>query len=208
MRRVSRTDGLAHSRLDYVTVDVFARPRRPGRIAKRRLYHVSRGRRIDGTSRVRRILWWYSAANPSPVASRFLCGVGFSFILIICGEHASDWEGITVVLGACAGSEQASGCFDTDHRLQWSSSTTHSTSTRSRTPGRSHKRSGPSSAIRCGRSTARNDHWSSSHSTATRRIGCRAPPVPVRNQRDRCPSDGMVCFRGRTTALVALTRQA
>ncbi len=110
--RVQNPDGFAHD-LDYVTVDVFplGRGDLAGGARSAIYYHVSRDASIGRTYVD---YWWYYAANPSPVASRFLCGVGFSFILIICGEHASDWEGITVVLGACAGSEQASGCFDTD----------------------------------------------------------------------------------------------
>ena len=212
-RKCSRSPGprsFAHSRLDYVTVDVFplGHSDLAGGARSAVYYHVSRGGASIGRATYVELSSYYTA-NPSPVAvtllvrgrlqlhpdhlrrARLRLGRDYRRPRCVCRVGA----GFGLLRHRCS-------------RLEWSSSTTHSTSTRSRTPGRSHKRSGPSSAIRRGRSTARNDHWSSSHSTATRRIGCRAPPVPVRNQRDRCPSDGMVCFRGRTTALVALTRQA
>jgi hypothetical protein len=111
-REVENPDGFA-SNLDYVTVDAV--PLGRGALAGGRrsviYYHVSRP---SGTGRTYIDYWWYYAANPSPVLSRLLCGVGFSFIPMICGEHASDWEGMTVVLGECGNStRQSSGCFVT-----------------------------------------------------------------------------------------------
>lgn len=111
--RVQNPDGFAHD-LDYVTVDAFplGRGDLPGGARSAIYYHVSRP---SQAGRTYIDYWWYYAANPSPVAARLLCGVGFSFIPIVCGEHASDWEGMTVVLGRCgAAADEDSGCFATD----------------------------------------------------------------------------------------------
>jgi hypothetical protein len=46
--------------------------------------------------------WWYYAENPLPVAKAILCGPGLRAPEISCFEHPADWEGLTVVLGACS----------------------------------------------------------------------------------------------------------
>jgi hypothetical protein len=45
--------------------------------------------------------WWYFTRNPTPVAPGVFCAPGFRLAGKTCHEHASDWEGVTVVLGTC-----------------------------------------------------------------------------------------------------------
>jgi hypothetical protein len=59
--------------------------------------------------------WWYFAQNPSPVRPKVLCGPMVRWLGPACGEHASDWEGITVVLARCDddGDDAPRGCITT-----------------------------------------------------------------------------------------------
>jgi hypothetical protein len=45
--------------------------------------------------------WWYFTRNPTPVGEGVFCAPGFGLPGLTCHEHASDWEGVTVVLGSC-----------------------------------------------------------------------------------------------------------
>jgi hypothetical protein len=45
--------------------------------------------------------WWYFTRNPTPVGEGLFCAPGFGLPGLTCHEHASDWEGVTVVLGPC-----------------------------------------------------------------------------------------------------------
>jgi hypothetical protein len=45
--------------------------------------------------------WWFFTRNPTPVAAGVFCAPGFRLPGKTCHEHASDWEGVTVVLGPC-----------------------------------------------------------------------------------------------------------
>jgi hypothetical protein len=51
--------------------------------------------------------WWYFTRNPTPVAPGVFCAPGFRLAGKTCHEHASDWEGVTVVLGPCSGGGQS-----------------------------------------------------------------------------------------------------
>jgi hypothetical protein len=42
--------------------------------------------------------WWYFPYNPTPVGFKAACRTGFNADGVTCFDHASDWEGITVVL--------------------------------------------------------------------------------------------------------------
>ena len=44
--------------------------------------------------------WWYLPDNPARSGSGAFCGPGFSIGGVTCFDHQSDWEGVTVVLGA------------------------------------------------------------------------------------------------------------
>lgn len=49
--------------------------------------------------------WVYYAQNPLPVAKHILCAPGLRAPELTCFEHPADWEGLTVVLSRCRGSE-------------------------------------------------------------------------------------------------------
>jgi hypothetical protein len=110
-KTVVNADGFAHE-LDYVSVE--AGPLAQGQLAggpgSAIYYHVSRRE----TGRIFIDYWWYFVENPSPVFARALCGAATSWVPKICGQHASDWEGMTVVLGRCGpAAGPAAGCFKT-----------------------------------------------------------------------------------------------
>lgn len=42
--------------------------------------------------------WWYFPFNPTPVGGRTACRPGLTTPGVTCFDHASDWEGVTVVL--------------------------------------------------------------------------------------------------------------
>jgi hypothetical protein len=42
--------------------------------------------------------WWYFPFNPTPVGGKTACRPGLTTPGVTCFDHASDWEGITVVL--------------------------------------------------------------------------------------------------------------
>jgi hypothetical protein len=44
--------------------------------------------------------WWYLPDNPANTARGAMCGAGLVIPEITCFDHQSDWEGVTVVLGA------------------------------------------------------------------------------------------------------------
>jgi hypothetical protein len=56
--------------------------------------------------------WWYFSSNPSPELQAFLCGPGTLWIGIACGNHPSDWEGLTVILSRCRANSTSCAHFD------------------------------------------------------------------------------------------------
>jgi hypothetical protein len=82
----------------YIKVSGDERPRGqpPGGPESAYYYHaLSRG------SKVYLDYWWFLEHNPSPFGRSFLCGQGLRWLGEACGQHAGDWEGITVVLVPC-----------------------------------------------------------------------------------------------------------
>lgn len=59
--------------------------------------------------------WWFYADNPSPVGGQIFCGPGLRTPPFTCQEHAGDWEGVTVLLGACAAESET--CVGSGDRL-------------------------------------------------------------------------------------------
>jgi hypothetical protein len=87
---------------DYLAFDDVAVPRGGG-AASAYYYRV-----VD--ERPRRIyvdFWWFFTRNPSPVAGGVFCAPGFRLPGKTCHEHASDWEGVTVVLAPCRSAGRA-----------------------------------------------------------------------------------------------------
>ena len=90
------TDSL--SSYAYIKVRGTERPRSqpPGGPESAYYFHaLTRG------SRVYLDYWWFLEHNPSPFGRSLLCGQGLRILGEACGEHAGDWEGITVVLVPC-----------------------------------------------------------------------------------------------------------
>jgi hypothetical protein len=80
---------------DYLSVADVVGPRGGGPNSSI-YYHV-----VAGDRRVYVDYWWYFTRNPTPVAAGVFCAPGFQLPGLTCHEHASDWEGVTVVLGPC-----------------------------------------------------------------------------------------------------------
>ena len=80
---------------DYLAVEDFRGPRGGG--SNSGYYY----RVVPARNRVYVDYWWYFTRNPTPVGSGVFCAPGFALPGLTCHEHASDWEGVTVVLGPC-----------------------------------------------------------------------------------------------------------
>jgi hypothetical protein len=61
---------------------------------------------VERRTRIYVDYWWYFTRNPTPVAPGVFCAPGFRLAGKTCHEHASDWEGVTVVLGPCPGQDR------------------------------------------------------------------------------------------------------
>jgi hypothetical protein len=81
---------------DFLEVLDAPTVRRGGDSGSAYYYHVVR----DGQA-VYVDYWWFYSRNPSPVAGDVFCGPGFRTPPFTCQEHSGDWEGLTMVLGAC-----------------------------------------------------------------------------------------------------------
>jgi hypothetical protein len=90
---------------DYLNVSDAPPPVRGGGPGSAVYYHGVR----DGT-RTYVDYWWFYSRNPSPVAGEVFCGPGLRTPPFTCQEHAGDWEGVTVVLEACA--TESETCVD------------------------------------------------------------------------------------------------
>ena len=80
---------------DYLSVEDVVGPRGGG--PNSAIYY----RVVPDGDRVYVDYWWYFTRNPTPVAAGVFCAPGFQLPGLTCHEHASDWEGVTVVLGPC-----------------------------------------------------------------------------------------------------------
>lgn len=80
---------------DYLQVRDVIGPRGGGTSSAYYYRVVPRGNRVYVD------FWWYFTRNPTPVGEGIFCAPGFGLPGLTCHEHASDWEGVTVVLGPC-----------------------------------------------------------------------------------------------------------
>lgn len=83
---------------DYLKVDpgrfgVADLVHSPQAVGSTYYYHV-----VHGSSGTYVDYWWYLPYNPS--LSAWMCSPGFSVTEISCFDHESDWEGVTVEVGA------------------------------------------------------------------------------------------------------------
>ncbi|HEV7401260.1 MAG TPA: hypothetical protein VGN84_13480 [Solirubrobacterales bacterium] len=96
---VKRAAGLDQS-FDYLHFDIqrFTQRERthsPQAVGSTYYYHVVHGK-SGGDTEID--YWWYLPYNPS--LSSWMCSPGFSVTDFDCFDHESDWEGITVGVGA------------------------------------------------------------------------------------------------------------
>jgi hypothetical protein len=106
---VERADEIDES-FDYIKLEEGPTPPRGGGEGSAYYFHV-----VRNGERVYVDYWWFFSRNPSPVADKVFCGPGLRLPPFTCQEHTGDWEGVTVVLAACA--EGSLACEEVEGEL-------------------------------------------------------------------------------------------